>query len=202
MEIRGASAIAIFCLSAALLCSCSQKNERAAMAAQTPVVSPSPKPKPLVAFLREGNLCAIQSDGMNLRTLAAAPENEAIQDFIWALDGSRIYFSIGLQFFEVVIQTGNVANAGELTAPPGVAVDRLEMGRDGKTIIVHALDANASPRLMALTVGHRESRDLTIDEYNALIQTRSPVVRNVGDLSVSPDTRRVLFKRVDGTGEE
>ncbi len=202
MNIRGAFAIAAICLSAILFWSCSQKNGRGALAAQTPVVSPTPKPKPLVAYLREGNLWAIQSDGMNQRILAAAPENDAIQDFAWALDGSRIYFSIGLQFFEVVIQTGNVANAGELTAPPGVTIDRLEMGRDGKTIIVFAQDPNATPRLMSLTIGHREARELTIDEYNSLIQTRSPVVRNVGDLSVSPDAKRVLFKRVVGTGEE
>jgi Tol biopolymer transport system component len=139
---------------------------------------------------------------MNQRILAVAREGEAIQDFVWAPDGSRIYFSIGLEFFEVVIQTGNIANAGELTAPPGITVDRLEMGRDGKTIIVQALDANTAPRLMALTIGNRESRELSIDEYNSLIIPRPPVVRSVGELSVSPDARRVLFKSIVGTGEE
>jgi Tol biopolymer transport system component len=200
MKIRSALAITAVCLGAALFWSCSSKPDRA-FAAPTPVV-PAQKAKPLVAYLNDGNLWTIQSDGMNQRILAAAPEGNAIQDFVWALDGSRIYFSIGLQFFEVVIQTGNVANAGELIAPPGISIDHLEAARDGKTMIVHALDADALPRLLALTIGHRECRELSVDEYNGLIQIRPPVVRAVGELSVSPDARRVLFKSVVGTGEE
>lgn len=76
------------------------------------------------------------------------------------------------------------------------------MARDGKTIVVIALDAKAFPRLLAMTIGQREARVLTIDEYNALIRISSPVVRNFGELSVSPDCKRVLFKNIVGMGEE
>src|SRR5262249_7579537 len=127
---------------------------------------------------------------------------ETIQDFVWAQDGSRIYFAIGLQLFEVVIATGNVASAGELTAPPGVTVDRMELARDGKTIIIHALDADAAPRTFSVTIGQRESRELAIDEFTAMTPLRPPVVLSVGDKSVSPDGTRILFKDLVGTGEE
>lgn len=202
MKIRNTFAIVAICICAASFLSCSPKPSRGVLVNPSPSLSPTPKPKPLVAYLHEGNLCAIRSDGTNQRTLARAPEGEVIQDFVWSLDGSRIYFSIGLQFFEVVIQNGNVANAGELTAPPGVTIDRLEMARDGKTIVVITLDAKAFPRLLAMTIGQREARVLTIDEYNALIRISSPVVRNFGELSVSPDCKRVLFKNIVGMGEE
>jgi Tol biopolymer transport system component len=152
--------------------------------------------------LHEGDLWVIRSDGTNQRVVAAAPEGETIQDFVWAADGSRLYFSIGLQLFEVVLQTGNVASAGELSDQPGLIVDRLEMGRDGKTIIIRALDANASERLFALVVGESGSRELAIDEYSAMIEQRPPVIRSVGEMSVSPDGQRVLFKDAFGTGEE
>lgn len=170
------------------------------MAAPAPATTP--KPKPLIAYLNEGNLWLVQSDGANPQKLAIAPQGEAIQDFVWSLDGSRIYFSIGLQFFEVVIQTGNAANAGRLSVPPGVTVDYLEMSRDGKTIVVHSLDADAMPRSFAMTIGKNESRELTFDGYNALIQLRSPIVRSVGEISISPDTKRALFKKSVGAGEE
>jgi Tol biopolymer transport system component len=171
-------------------------------ATPVPNASSTPAPKPLVGYLNEGNLWVIQSDGSNQRLLAATPEGETIQDFVWAVDGSRVYFSIGLQLFEVVIATGNVAAAGELTAPPGVTVDRLEMARDGKTIVVHALDADAASRTFAAAIGQRESRELSIDEYAWLIGHRSPIVHTVGEMSVSPDGSRVLFKDLIGTGEE
>jgi len=170
----------------------------------TPAASPaaSPTPKPYIAYLHEGDLWVIQSDGTNQRVVAAAPEGETIQDFVWAVDGSRLYFSIGLQLFEVVLETGNVASAGELNVRPGVTLDRLELGRDGKTIVIQALDANASARLFALTVGGRDSHEVTIDEYGSLIKQRPPVIRGIGEMSVSPDGRRVLFKDIVGTGEE
>jgi Tol biopolymer transport system component len=171
-------------------------------ATPAPKVSPTPKPRPLIAYLNEGNLYVIQADGTGTRLMAATPEGDAIQDFVWAADGSRLYFSIGLQFFEVVLVTGNVASAGELTAPPGVTIDRLELARDGRTIIVQALDADAASRTFAVTIGQRESRELGIDEYNALIRPRPPVIRAVGEMAVSPDGRRILFKDLAGTGEE
>ncbi len=144
----------------------------------------------------------IHIDGTNRRELAAAPEGQTIQDFVWALDGSRIYFAIGLQLFEVVVATGNVANAGELIVPAGITVDRLEMARDGRTIIVNALDADAASRNFAVAIGSRESRELSIDEYTSLLPLRPPVLRSVGEMSVSPDGRQILFKDTFGAGEE
>ncbi|MFN0084202.1 MAG: TolB family protein [Blastocatellia bacterium] len=177
---------------------CLTKSNRAMSAPP----APTPRPRPLIGYLNEGNLWTIDIDGGNQRLMAAAPEGETIQDFVWALDGSRIYFSIGLQLFEVVIATGNIAAAGALTAPPGVTIDRHELARDGRTMIIHALDADAANRTYAVTIGQRESRELGIDEYNAVIQQRSPIIRVVGDTSVSPDGARILFKDLVGAGEE
>jgi Tol biopolymer transport system component len=162
----------------------------------------TPKSKPDIAYLRDGDLWLIQSDGTNQRLATAAPEGEAIQDFVWGADGDRLYFSTGGRLVEVILQTGNLACAGELNAPPIVSIDGLEMGRDGKTIIVRTLEANGSSRLFALTIGERESRELTFDEYSLLVETRPPVIRAIGEMSVSPDGRRMLFKEVVGTGEE
>ena len=189
------------CLLALSVWACSSWRHTARSAA-SPGASPTPKPKPYIAYLREGDLWVIQSDGTNQRLATAAPEGEAIQDFVWSADGDRLYFSTGGRLIEVILQTGNLASAGELIAPPGVAIDSLEMGRDGRTIIVRTLDANASARLLALTIGERESRGLTVDEYNSMIEPRPPVIRAIGEMSISPDGRRVLFKDVVGTGEE
>jgi len=194
------SACLIVCFGAA--CSSGRNSAQSAAPAASPAVSPTPAQGPYVAYLYEGDLWVIRSDGRDQRVVAAAPEGETIQDFVWAADGSRLYFSIGLQLFEVVLQTGNVASAGELITKPGIVVDRMEMGGDGKTIIVHALDADASARLFALVIGERESRELTIDEYSAVSKQRPPVVRSAGEMSVSPDGQRVLFKDAVGTGEE
>jgi len=192
------------CLLACSMGACSSGLDigRSATPTVSPAAGPTPKPKPYIAYLHEGDLWLIQSDGANQRVVAAAPEGETIQDFVWSMDGSRLYFSIGLQLFEVVFETGNVASAGELGVRPGVTLDRLEMGREGKTIVIQALDANASARLFALTVGERGSREVTIDEYGSLIKSRPPVIRGIGEMSVSPDGRRVLFKDIVGTGEE
>jgi Tol biopolymer transport system component len=192
------------CLCAWVNLACASR-ENSAQSATPALQSPSPaipNLRPYVAYLNAGNLWIIRSDGSDGRVLAAAPEGETIQDFVWAPDGSRVFFSIGLQLFEVALQTGNVASAGEVKAQPGITIDRLEMGRDGKTIIVHALDADAAARLFAVTIGQRDTRELTIDGYTALAAQRSPVIRSVGEMSVSPDARRVLFKDLVGMGEE
>ncbi len=201
MGLRGVVTILAVCLYAGAMAACSSRENTARSA--TPAVTPPPaRLRPYVAYLNEGDLWAVRSDGSDRRVLAAAPEGETIQDFVWAVDGSRIYFAIGLQLFEVVPETGNVASAGELAAQPGAAIDRLEMGRDGNAIIIHALDANSVERLFAAAIGQRGSRELTIDEHNALAEQRPPVIKNVGEMSISPDGRRVLFKDLMGTGEE
>ncbi len=201
-KIQGLFTATAISLCAAALGACDSEPARRGPVASTPAPAPTPISSPLVAYLHNGNLWAIQSDGSNQRQLAQSREGETIQDFIWSTDGSRIYFPIGLQFFEVVIETGNFANAGELAVPPGYTIDRLEMAKDGKTVVAFVLDANAAQRLMAFSIGMREARELTIDEYNQLTQSRPPVVRSVGEMSVSPDGRRVLFKDTVGLGEE
>lgn len=201
MDLRGVITILVVCLCAGAQAACSSREHTARSA--TPTATPAPaRIRPYVAYLNEGDLWAVRSDGSDRRVLAAAPEGETIQDFVWAVDGSRIYFAIGSQLFEVVLETGNVASAGELAAQPGAAIDRLELARDGNTIIIRALDANAVERLFAAPIGQRGSRELTIDEYNALAEQRPPIIRNVGEMSVAPDGRRVLFKDLMGTGEE
>ncbi len=160
------------------------------------------KTRPYIGYLHEGNLWAIYSDGTGKHQIAIAPAGEVIQDFLWSRDGTRCYFSVGNRFFDVSLETGNLASGGELTVPPGVTIDRLEMGRDGKTIIVHALDADAASRLYGVTVGEREARELSVDDYSALSSSVAPIVRRVGDLSVSTDAQYILFKEVVGANEE
>src|SRR5262245_37375758 len=167
----------------------------------SPQAGPTPKPKPYIAYLREGDLWVIRSDGANQRLVTAAPEGEAIQDFVWDADGERLSFSTGGRIIEVILQNGNLASAGEVTGAQGV-IDSLEMGRDGKTIVVRTLGVAASARLFAVTIGERDSRELTVDEYNSIIEPRPPIVRAIGEMSVSPDGSLVLFKDVVGAGEE
>jgi Tol biopolymer transport system component len=190
------------CLLAIAVCACSPAAHIAQSAG--PYVSPqaTPKPKPYIAYLRDGDLWLIQSDGTDQRLATAAPEGEAIQDFVWGADGDRLYFSTGLRLLEVILETGNLASAGELLASQGVAIDSLEMARDGKTIIVRTLDANALSRLFAVTIGERGARELAVDEYIAMIEPHPPTIRALGAMSVSPDGRLVLFKDVVGAGEE
>src|SRR5215468_2669697 len=190
------------CLLALSIWSCSSCRHTARSAAPSAPTQAPPKPKPYVAYLRDGDLWVIQSDGTNQRLATDASEGEAIQDFVWGVDGGRLYFSMGERLFQVILQNGNLASAGELSGAQGAAIDSLEMGRDGKTIIARTLDANASARLFAVTIGERESRELTVDEYNSMIKPRPPIVRAIGEMSVSPDGRLVLFKDVVGAGEE
>lgn len=196
----------LFILTACLSVLCLSACNSTPVVKKEAAVSPTPKPKPFVAYLKNGDLWVIRTDGTDERVLAVAAEGETIQDFAWAVDGSRVFYCVGQQLFEIVIETGNIAGAGEFTAPPGVTIDRIEMARDGKTILINALDANAASRLFALTVGQREARELAIDQYTALLPQRPPVIRNVGELSVSPAVSPnggwVLFKDVVGAGEE
>src|SRR4030095_12803781 len=108
-------------------CSSWPHASRSAAPSASPQASPTPKPKPYIAYLREGDLWVIQSDGTNQRLVAAAPEGEAIQDFVWDPGGDRLYFSAGGRLIEVVLENGNLASAGELGAAQGGAIDSLEM---------------------------------------------------------------------------
>src|SRR5262245_12028195 len=204
MNLRIAYKTLTLCLLACSVMACSpwQKIARSAAPAASPSPTPTPKPKPYIAYLYEGDLWAIRSDGTDQRVMAAAPEGETIQDFVWASDGSRLYFSIGLQIFEVILRNGNVASAGRLVSRPGISIDRLEMGRDDKTILVHGVDTDASARKFAVMIGGSDSREMTVDEYGSATKQRPAVIRGLGEMSVSPDGLRVVFKDVDGDGEE
>src|SRR5262245_65175888 len=98
------------CLLALLVLACSSwpHTTRSAAPYATPQAAPTPKPKPYIAYLREGDLWAIQSDGANQRLVAAAPEGEAIDNFVWDADGERRYFSTGGRLIEVIRQNVNL----------------------------------------------------------------------------------------------
>jgi Tol biopolymer transport system component len=187
------------CFSLSVACSTRENSEKTPPAVSS---KPTAYAKNYIAYLHEGNLWAIYSDGTGQRQIAIAPAGEVIQDFLWSRDGKRCYFSVGNRFFDVSLETGNLASGGELRVPPGVTIDHLEMGRDGKTIIVHTLDADAQARLYGVTVGEHEARELSVDDYSALASAVAPVVRRLGDLSVSPDAQYTLFKEVLGVNEE
>jgi hypothetical protein len=163
----------------------------------------SPAPRlPLIAYLHEGHLWVVQADGAGARLLARAPEGEAINHYVWSRDGSRCYFFIGPQLFAVSLSDGKVVEAGEMALPPEAAIDRLELGRDGATLLAHVLGAGAAPKPFALRVGQREAQELTVDEYQALAQPPPLVVRSFTDLAVSPDGRHLLFKEAVGNDEQ
>lgn len=198
------SALAVFVAAAGLL-AC-QSKPAANQSSPSPTPTPTPKPKPFIAYLKDGDLWLIRSDGSDERMLGIAPQGQTIQDFVWAADGTRAFYIVGLEFYEVSLANNAVAKAGQLTAPPGVTIDRLELGDDGQTFAIIASDANTQQKLYAVTIGKNEARELAIDQFNALIPRRPPVIRAVGELSVSPDGNWTLFKDTvgdtAGAGEE
>jgi WD40-like Beta Propeller Repeat len=159
-----------------------------------------------IAYLNEGNLWAIRSDGSDMRMIALAPPFEAIQDFLWSADGQHIYFVVGTRFYDAALATGNLASGGALNLPANVSLDHLELGRDGATIIAHTMDEEGLPRVFGMPIGERAARELAVDEYNAMAAQPAPVIRRVGDLSVAPpngaDARFTLFKESFDTTEE
>jgi Tol biopolymer transport system component len=157
---------------------------------------------PLIAYLREGNLWVIGADGANARQIASAPEGEAINDYFWSPDGRRCYYLIEAKLFAVAPEAGKPEAAGVLALPPGTTVDRLELGRDGKTVIAHALDANFAPAIFAAPLGEAGARELGVDGYAALAPPQPRVIRRFGELAVSPDARRLLFKEAAGSDEQ
>jgi hypothetical protein len=164
--------------------------------------SPTPKPSPLIAYLYEGGLWVMEVSGANARPIVASPEGEAINAYVWSLDGSRIYFSVGLKLFAVSLRDRKLEEAGELMEPPGTTIDRLEVARDGETLIAFVLPAmaefNALPMPFAIAAGQHAARQLTVDEYYALAQPQSVAIRSLNDLAVSPDGRSLLFKETVG----
>ena len=190
------------CIPASFLFACSSKPAPRKQAVPSPTPAATPKPKPFIAFLEGGDLWLIRSDGTEERGLAIASDGQTIQDFVWSLDGTRVYCLIGAKFLEIEVASGKQANAGELAAPPGVTIDRMELASDGQAFVLVASDANTMTKLYAVTIGQSEARELAIDQYNALIPVRPPVIRAIGEHSVSPDGQWVLFKSVVGADED
>ena len=186
-----------YALACAACASASEKEENF-----TPRPASTPQPLPLIAYLHEGSLWVIEASGNNARLLVASPSGEAINAHVWSLDGSRCYFSVGLHLFSVALRDRKLAEAGELIAPSGATIERLEMAGNGTTLIAFVMpataDFNTAPKPFAVTVGQPGARELTVDEYRALAASSSPIVRGFDDLAVSPDGRSLLFKEMRG----
>lgn len=161
--------------------------------------SPSPTPKPLrqISYLKDGGLWLVKEDGSDNRQLVPAPEEASIANQIWARDGSRIYFNIGLNLHAYVLQEQKVENLGALAVPEGSALDRIELSADNQTLLAHTIDTNDAlnsvPQIYAVTFAPLAARELSIDEYHLLAPVRSSLITKAGDLSVSPDGRFILF---------
>ncbi len=171
-----------------------------------PLPAQTPPKAHFIAYLNEGNLWAMRADGSDMRLIAIASPNEVIQDFLWSADGQHLYFAVGTSFYDAALATGNLASGGALNLPANVSLDRLELGRDGATIIAHTLDEEGLPRVFGMRVGESTARELAVDEYNALAAQPAPVIRRVGELSVAPpmgnEARFALFKEAFDTTEE
>lgn len=186
-----------------------QQRQGLAATKPSPSLSPSPPPSPLVAYLREGGLWVVHADGGGERQLVPPPPGTAISDHVWSKDSSRIFYTVDNKYFAFsLLEPGakKIEEVGELAAPPGTRIDRLELAREGKLLIAHAFpqeaDLNTLPIVYATETGKQEARELSVDEYNALAQPQSVIVRGFQDLSVSPDSRYILFKEAVGDFEQ
>jgi hypothetical protein len=183
------------------LCFEPEMNVQAGTFASSPPASPEAslpaKPLPYISYLKDGGLWLTKEDGSENRQIVPAPEEAAIANQLWARDGSRIYFNIGLNLHAFVLQQQKVENFGVLEVPAGVALDRLELSNDSKTLLAHTIDTsdvlNSLPKIYAVTFYPLAARELSIDEYQTLAPVQSSIITQIGDLSVSPDGKFVLF---------
>lgn len=167
--------------------------------------SPTPRPQPLVSYIKDGSLWAAREDGSEKRQLVAAPEDKAITHHVWSSDGSRVYFNVGNNLYAYRLREQKVEALAALPAPPTASVDRLEACRDPETLIVRTIDGNnvfGAPPKFYLYAAQTAPRELSVDEYRALVPSQPAVVHSVGEMSVSPDGRAVLFWEVGGTEEQ
>ncbi len=166
-------------------------------AAAAPSASLPAKPLQVISYLKDGGLWIMKEDGSDNRQVVPAPQEASIANALWAPDGSRVYFNIDLNLHAYVLLEQKVENLGKLEVTEGIALDRLELSTDQKTLLAHLIDTNDAlnfvPKIYAVTVNPIASRELTVDEYHALAPAQSSMIGKVGDLSVSPDGRFVLF---------
>jgi dipeptidyl aminopeptidase/acylaminoacyl peptidase len=162
-----------------------------------PSASIPAKPLQMISYLKDGGLWIMKEDGSDNHQVVPAPQEASIANALWAQDGSRIYFNIDLNLHAYVLLEQKVENLGKLEVSEGIALDRLELSTDQKTLLAHLIDTNDAlnsvPKIYAVTVNPLASRELTVDEYHALAPAQSSLIGKVGDLSVSPDGRFVLF---------
>ncbi len=169
----------------------------AIIASPTTTASPDAKPKAFISYIKEGALWLMREDGTEDHQIVPAPEEAAIANQVWAADGSKIYFNVGRNVFAYVVKDQKVESLSVLQVPEGIAVERFELASDGKTLLFQTIDTNDAlssvPRVFALTPDPVSSRELSVDEYHALAPVQSATIRNMGELSVSPDGKSVLF---------
>ena len=172
------------------------------LAQQTsPTISPTQavpvKPKQVISYVKEGALWLVNEDGTEDRRVVPAPEDATIGNQIWSKDGSKIYFNLGGSLQAYNLKEQKVEAYGKLELPEGLALDRLELSNDGVTLLAQTIDTNDAlntvPKVFAVALNPMQARELSVDEYHLLASTQSTIVRNAGDLSVSPDGRYVLF---------
>jgi Tol biopolymer transport system component len=172
-------------------------------ASASPTMSPPAKPLQQISYLKDGSLWLMREDGTENRQVVPAPEEAAIAHHLWARDGSRIYFNVGLNLHAYVLQEQKIENLGALPKAEGSTLDRLELGNDNQTLLVQMIDTNDAlnsvPKIYAVTLNPLVTRELSVDEYRALTPAQAATIAKVGDLSVSPDGRFVLFAEATAT---
>ncbi len=163
----------------------------------SPLPTPTAKPKQIISYVKEGALWLVNEDGTEDRLVVPAPEEVTIGNQIWSKDGSKIYFNLGNSLQSYNLKEQKVVAYGKLELPEGLALDRLELSNDGVTLLAQTIDTNDAlntvPKVFAVALNPMQARELSVDEYHALASTQATIVRNAGDLSVSPDGRYVLF---------
>jgi hypothetical protein len=168
--------------------------------------SPQPRPQPLVSYLKDGSLWVTREDGGEQRQLVAAPPDRAINYHVWSRDGSRIYFNVGLELYAFDFKEQKAQALAVLPLPPTATLDRLEAGREPGELIARTVDANDTlntpPRVFALKAGQGAPAELSVDEYQAMAPPQSAVIHSVGEMSVAPDGKALLFWEVVGADEQ
>ena len=168
----------------------------------SPIPTPTAKPKQIISYVKEGALWLVNEDGTEDHLVVPAPTDATIGNQIWLKDGSKIYFSLRDSEQNDFLQAYNlkeqkIEDHGKLQLPEGLALDRIEFSNDGATLLAQTIDTNDAlntvPKVFAVSLNPMQARELSVDEYHALASAQTAIVRNAGDLSVSPDSRYVLF---------